>query len=216
MLYPTVSGIFTVFAPALITSPKIIAKNWGSERKASSAENSTSSQNSCANFTDLTAAAMTCSGLMRSFFSMWMGLVAIKVWIRACLACATANPAARMSFSLARAKEHTTERSTTSATDAIAKASPSLAAAKPASIRSTPNRSSWRAICTFSSRVMAAPGDCSPSRKVVSKINTRLSFCVMDTFLKEELGLNCPLESRYCPMSKLKPFSLAKYASLCN
>src|SRR5690348_15790055 len=35
---------------------------------------------------------------------------------------------------------------------------------------STPRRSSWRAISIFSSRYIEQPGDCSPSRRVVSKI----------------------------------------------
>ena len=43
-------------------------------------------------------------------------------------------------------------------------------AAKPASITSTFRRSSWRAMRSFSSFVIEAPGDCSPSRKVVSKM----------------------------------------------
>ena len=51
--------------------------------------------------------------------------------------------------------------------------SPSDDAAKPASMTSTPSRSSWRAITSFSSTFMVAPGDCSPSRSVVSKICTR-------------------------------------------
>src|SRR5580658_10194298 len=46
--------------------------------------------------------------------------------------------------------------------------------AKPASITSTPSSSSARAMRSFSSRFIAAPGDCSPSRRVVSKIMTRL------------------------------------------
>jgi hypothetical protein len=45
-----------------------------------------------------------------------------------------------------------------------------LEAAKPASITSTRSRSSCRAMRSFSSFVMDAPGDCSPSRKVVSKM----------------------------------------------
>jgi hypothetical protein len=47
---------------------------------------------------------------------------------------------------------------------------------KPASITSTRSRSSWRAMRSFSSRVIEAPGDCSPSRKVVSKM---MSLSVM-------------------------------------
>ena len=42
--------------------------------------------------------------------------------------------------------------------------------AKPASITSTPRRSSCCAISAFSSGCSAMPGDCSPSRSVVSKI----------------------------------------------
>jgi len=42
---------------------------------------------------------------------------------------------------------------------------------KPASMTSTRIFSSWRATRIFSSLVMEAPGLCSPSRKVVSKMN---------------------------------------------
>ena len=48
--------------------------------------------------------------------------------------------------------------------------SPLELAAKPASMTSTFRRSSWRAMRNFSSLVMDAPGDCSPSRSVVSKM----------------------------------------------
>ena len=50
--------------------------------------------------------------------------------------------------------------------------SPGDDAAKPASMMSTLSRSSWRAIAIFSSTFMVQPGDCSPSRSVVSKIRT--------------------------------------------
>jgi hypothetical protein len=45
---------------------------------------------------------------------------------------------------------------------------------KPASMMSTPSFSSWAATFSFSSRFIEQPGDCSPSRSVVSKINTVL------------------------------------------
>src|ERR687885_1456168 len=45
---------------------------------------------------------------------------------------------------------------------------------KPASITSTPRRASWWAISSFSGVLSEIPGDCSPSRRVVSKISTRL------------------------------------------
>src|SRR6185503_9005909 len=68
------------------------------------------------------------------------------------------------------ASEQTVESFTTEATARIASKSPGLAAAKPASITSTRRRSSCLPMRTFSSRVIAAPGLCSPSRMVVSKM----------------------------------------------
>src|SRR4030067_1856347 len=52
----------------------------------------------------------------------------------------------------------------------IASKSPAELMAKPASIISTPSRLSCFATCSFSSTFIDAPGDCSPSRSVVSKI----------------------------------------------
>src|SRR5574343_1670673 len=57
----------------------------------------------------------------------------------------------------------------------MASKSPGEAAAKPASITSTRIFSNWRATRIFSSLVIDAPGLCSPSRRVVSKI-TRCCF----------------------------------------
>ena len=51
--------------------------------------------------------------------------------------------------------------------------SPSEAIGKPASMISTPIWSRRSATSSFSSWVMVAPGHCSPSRKVVSKMRTR-------------------------------------------
>ena len=62
---------------------------------------------------------------------------------------------------------------TAAATAFTASKSPCEAIGKPASITSTPSFSSWCAITSFSSRFMLQPGDCSPSRRVVSKIRTR-------------------------------------------
>ena len=104
---------------------------------------------------------------------MWIGLVAMKVWMRPDFAGLIAPPAAWMSRSLARASEQMVEPWMVSAMVRIASASPGLAAAKPASITSTPSFSSWRAMRSFSSLVIDAPGLCSPSRKVVSKMNKR-------------------------------------------
>ena len=54
--------------------------------------------------------------------------------------------------------------------------SPGEAIGKPASITSTPRRASCWAISSFSAGFSEMPGDCSPSRSVVSKISTR-SVC---------------------------------------
>src|SRR5262245_13922460 len=51
--------------------------------------------------------------------------------------------------------------------------SPRDAAGKPASMMSTPSSASARATRIFSGWLMLQPGDCSPSRSVVSKIRTR-------------------------------------------
>src|SRR5215213_4131046 len=53
--------------------------------------------------------------------------------------------------------------------------SPGDAIGKPASITSTPSRASWCAISSFSPVLSEMPGDCSPSRRVVSKMWTRSS-----------------------------------------
>src|ERR1700733_7298270 len=59
-------------------------------------------------------------------------------------------------------------------TASTASKSPWEAIGKPASRMSTPSSTSFPAIRSFSGTVMLQPGDCSPSRRVVSKIHTRL------------------------------------------
>src|SRR6267378_1749082 len=81
-----------------------------------------------------------------------------------------ASPAFWISPAWARASEHTRESRTAEATAWMASKSPWLAAAKPASITSTRIFSSCLPMRTFSSLVIDAPGLCSPSRIVVSKI----------------------------------------------
>ncbi len=113
---------------------------------------------------------------MRSFIFMCSGEVAMNVWMRLRGAGSSASAARAMSRSLARDSEHTVDSLMTEAMARIASKSPGEAAAKPASITSTRMRSSWRAMRTFSSLVIDAPGDCSPSRKVVSKMIRRWEF----------------------------------------
>ena len=53
--------------------------------------------------------------------------------------------------------------------------SPVLAMGKPASITSTPSSARASAMRSFSVRFIEKPGDCSPSRRVVSNMMTRSS-----------------------------------------
>src|SRR5262245_16429607 len=101
---------------------------------------------------------------------MWMGLVAMKTWMRDLRAFATASAAASMSSLRVRAREATVGRSTAAATARTPSKSPGEETANPASTTSTPSRSSCVPISAFSSGESAMPGDCSPSRNVVSKI----------------------------------------------
>src|SRR5499427_6902533 len=80
-----------------------------------------------------------------------------------------------MSLKPARASPHTTAFLARLAISLTAAKSPSEAIGNPASITSTPIVSSSSATSSFSSCVMVAPGHCSPSRKVVSKMRTRSS-----------------------------------------
>ncbi len=103
----------------------------------------------------------------------------MKVWMRGRLACFTASPARSMSASPARDRPHTTARLTRLAISVTAAKSPSEAIGKPASMMSTPMSSRKSATSSFSSKVMVAPGHCSPSRRVVSKMKTRSVLAVV-------------------------------------
>ena len=63
--------------------------------------------------------------------------------------------------------------------------SPGEAMAKPASMMSTPKRSSWRATSVFSCKFMLQPGDCSPSRSVVSNTLTCLMISLLFVWLMQ-------------------------------
>ena len=117
-----------------------------------------------------TRRATTSSGRRRSFFSMCSALVARKMCARERGASASAAAAASMSESLVRQREATVALFTARATARTPSKSPGEEAANPASITSTPSRSSCSPISTFSSGRRAIPGACSPSRRVVSKI----------------------------------------------
>ena len=114
--------------------------------------------------------ASTCSGVILSLYSMWSGDVARKTWMRGSAAFLTASHAQSMSFCVARAREATEQSRTVSAMVLTLSKSPGEEIAKPASITSTFRRSRHFATSIFSFRFIEQPGDCSPSRSVVSKI----------------------------------------------
>ena len=93
-----------------------------------------------------------------------------NVWMRTLGAPFKASQARSMSSGRARARLQIVGPSTSCAMRRTASKSPGELYAKPASMMSTPSRASCLATITFSSTFMLAPGDCSPSRNVVSKI----------------------------------------------
>src|SRR5664279_547221 len=97
----------------------------------------------------------------------------MKVWMRGRLACARLLAARSTSSVQQRASAATWAQGNSRLTASTAWKSPSLAMGKPASRMSTPSSTSFRAILSFSGTVMLQPGDCSPSRRVVSKMYTR-------------------------------------------
>src|SRR5271165_7429572 len=118
-----------------------------------------------------------------------MSLVAMKVWMRGRAESRTAFQAASMSCLLVRASPQITGPSTSRAIACTDSKSPGEVIGKPASITSTPRRESWWAISSFSCLFSEIPGDCSPSRRVVSKIRTRSASlrpaagCVLMSFV---------------------------------
>ena len=104
---------------------------------------------------------------------MCTGDVDRKVWMRLRLAGLIASAQRSMSLNAARDSPQTTAFFVRLAISFTAAKSPSDATGKPASMMSTPIWSSSSATSSFSSWVMVAPGHCSPSRKVVSKMTTR-------------------------------------------
>ena len=117
-----------------------------------------------------------------SLYCMWISEVARKVWMRGRAAWRTASQA--LSISLWRGPRQPADDRcapvdpprcglpTSTAIRRTASRSSGEAAGKPASITSTPRRARARATSSFSAEVMDAPGDCSPSRRVVSKMRT--------------------------------------------
>ena len=165
--------MLSVVAPASMARSTTSARNSSSVRAASSVENSTSSHFSRASFTPSTARRTISSFAILSLKSRWMGLVARKTWMRFFGASLSAFQEASMSPLLQRERLQIAGPSSWRAMAWMASKSPGDAAAKPASITSTPSSASAFATRSFWDRFIDAPGDCSPSRSVVSKTTTR-------------------------------------------
>src|ERR1700689_1914903 len=104
-----------------------------------------------------------------------MSLVARNMWMRGRSESLTACHAASMSCFEVRARPQMTGPSTSRAIACTDSKSPGEVIGNPASMMSTPRRASWWAISSFSCLFNEIPGDCSPSRRVVSKILTRFA-----------------------------------------
>ena len=159
-------------APARMAASNTRHRKSTSDRVASSALNSTSPTRVRACATARCAVSSTSSGDIRSLRAMWMGDVAINVCTRARSAGRTASAAASTSFGFARASPQMTGPRTPAAMPRTPSNSPGEEMGNPASMTSTPSRASCRAISSFSPGHMEKPGDCSPSRRVVSKMKT--------------------------------------------
>ena len=149
----------------------------GSERVASSAENSTSSQRSRAYATDQATRSSTSSGVEPEL-ALHVQRARRDEDVHAAARCVGERATvASTSSCVVRASEATVAVETAAAAAATPAKSPGEDAAKPASITSTPNCSSAAATSAFSSGRSAMPGDCSPSLKVVSKIEILRTRC---------------------------------------
>jgi hypothetical protein len=167
--------MLTVEAPASTTASYTPSRNSSSVRDASSAENSISASGPRvwrAQPTQRRASASASSRVIRSLCTRWMSLVAMKRWRCGFSAGMRASMPRWGSPSRQRASPATAMPFVSVAMRCTASKSPGDAAGKPASMTSTLRRASWRATSSFSAAVRPAPGACSPSRSVVSKIRT--------------------------------------------
>src|SRR6266700_6185351 len=117
-------------------------------------------------------ASSACSRVIFSFTRRCRSEVARKICRRGAAAGFRASIAAPTSSFLARASAAIGTLRTSCATFRTASRSPRDAIGKPASITSTFRAASCRAKRIFSSVFIEKPGDCSPSRSVVSKMRT--------------------------------------------
>ena len=131
---PTVSGMFRVPAPASTAACSTSHMKSKSERDASSGLNSTSSVYSRARVTAEAASVSTWAGLILSLCSMWVGLVAMKVWMRRWAAGSMASQQRSMSLWAVRESPQMVGPSMDEAMAWTASKSPWLAMGNPASM----------------------------------------------------------------------------------
>ena len=142
-------------------------------RVASSALHSTSSVRLRARVTEAPTASSTAFGPIWSLCFMWTGLVEMKVWMRGRLRALERLAGTVDILEAGTRRARTRPRSSRAwRLRCTASKSPGEEIGNPASMMSTPIASSISATSSFSRSVIAAPGDCSPSRNVVSKIRT--------------------------------------------
>ena len=96
---------------------------------------------------------LTWSSVIRSFFFMWIGDVAMNTWMRGSLGVPHRLPARSTSLNAVRDSPAMIEPRTALAIASTASKSPWLAIGNPASITSTPRRASCSAISSFSTDV---------------------------------------------------------------
>ena len=112
-----------------------------------------------------------------SLNSRWMALVARKTWIRGARRAAGLPRRGRCRRRCSGPARRSPSRECSWRSRCTASKSPGEAMGKPASMMSTPRSTRAWATSIFSARFMLAPGDCSPSRSVVSKM--RICFLLM-------------------------------------
>ena len=166
--------MFTVFAPALMACSTIRQRLSIGVRPASSQENSTSSVYWRACLMACSAMPKMSSKLLRNLSCTCTSEVAMKVWILKRSQELNASFTASISRSTARERPHGIAFLRFWPISLTEEKSPGDDTGKPASMTSTPNCSSMRAICSFWRSFNDCCRACSPSLKVVSKIITRL------------------------------------------
>ena len=208
------SGIFIVEAPFLIAASTVLHMKSKLVRVPSSQDHSTSSHKFLANETLSITFWYTWSGSSCNLCFMCNSLVEINVWILGWAAFLRASAADWISFWDALLKAHTCDFFIIEEISFTALKSPFDAAGKPASIISTPRVSKALAILIFSSMFIDAPGDCSPSLIVVSKIFILFVSCVISNnssyYLLNVLKLSIPCSWNYFAQGLLSRFNSNK------